>query len=115
MSDVAPDLAEEVARAQVGDVLAAARDLGRALLDRHEFVGELALLDERGAGLDLALLGEGRDRGELVVGHRLEQLDGLQALGFHSGDPIRPERPRASPGTDVPVPPSRGGTWGERR
>src|SRR5882757_3820426 len=91
------DLPEEVARAQVGHVLPAARHLGGALLDRHEFVGELALLDERGAGPDLALLGEGRNRGQLLVGHGLEQLDGLQALGFHSGDPIRPERGRASP------------------
>jgi hypothetical protein len=70
-----PDLAEEVARAQIGDMLAPPGDLGLALLDGHELIGELSLLDQRLAAWDLALLGERSDRRKLVVGDLCEQRD----------------------------------------
>src|SRR5437764_335377 len=91
------DLAEEVTGTEVRDVLAAAGDVGLAVLYRHELVGELALLHEHGPGLDLALLGEGRDLGQLRVGNGREERDRLQALDIHAGGPYPTRRsPRQS-------------------
>ncbi len=75
------DLAEEVAGTEVGDVLAAARDLDRALLDRHQLVRVVALAHELAAGRDADLLREGRDFSERVVRDRLEQRDRFEPAG----------------------------------
>src|SRR5918996_2445994 len=80
-------LAEEVARPEIGHMLAAARDLGRPLLDCHELVREVALAHEHLARLDEDLLCEGRDLCELLVPHLLEQRDRLQPRGIQRSVP----------------------------
>jgi hypothetical protein len=54
-------------------VLAVARDLGLALLDRHELVGEIALAHELAVLVHIHLLREARDLAKLLVRHVCEE------------------------------------------
>src|SRR4051794_6118855 len=70
-----PDLAEEVARAELGGVLAADLHLGGAGLDGEELVGQPALLREHRAGLDVDLVGVLRDHLLVVLAEPREERD----------------------------------------
>src|SRR3954454_1171755 len=71
-------LAEEIARPEVGDVLAVPGHLRLALLDRHELVGEVALANKLASLVDRDLLRERRDLPELFLGYVLEEGDRLE-------------------------------------
>src|SRR5205823_4964449 len=78
-----PDLAEEVARAELGDALAVAEDGHGSLLDHEELVGERALLGELHASRERQLV---RPRGyarALALRQRREEPDGGEPIRIH--------------------------------
>jgi hypothetical protein len=88
-------LAEDVAGAEVGDLLAAALDADRAVLDGVEVVGVAALLDDR---LALGERDEHRERGDLVelaLVDVLEEVELLESAWVHLGVSSRSRRVEA--------------------
>src|SRR6476620_17841 len=71
-------LPEDVARAEVADLLPVPLDPCGALLDREEVIGVPALLDDHLTLRELVGLRERRDLAELFVGDLREQWNGLQ-------------------------------------
>jgi hypothetical protein len=82
-------LPDDVARPEVGDVLAVALDARRALLDREHVVGVVALADELLALGHRHLGGERGDVVQLVVAQVGEHGDLPQARGVQRRPPIR--------------------------
>src|SRR5689334_15168726 len=81
-------LAEVVAGAEVGNLLALALDLHGAVIDHVEVVGVAALADDGLALRDRFEAGEGRDLRELVVVHISEQRRVLQRAYVHGSPPL---------------------------
>ena len=76
-------LAEDVAGAELGELLAVALDARLALLDHVEVVGVAALLDHDLAGRELVDLRERGDLGQALVRHVREQGGSLQLADVH--------------------------------
>jgi len=76
-------LAEEVARPELGDLVAVAHHLGGALLDREQLVGVVALVGEVAALVDLQLVDPHREALPHVVGEPAERRQRVEAFDVH--------------------------------
>src|SRR5205807_615851 len=72
-----------VAGAELGDLVAVARDLGLTLLDDEQVVGVVALVDEVLARRDGHLAHPDGHLAPRLVGQRREERDLLKGIGIH--------------------------------